>query len=51
MRALGGLLALIAALLAAPALALADEGRFLEYEKVAAAGLPDQRLTIWLPRL
>lgn len=49
MRALGGLLALIAALLAAPALALADEGRFLEYEKVAAAGLPDQRLTIWLP--
>ena len=49
MRALGGLLALIAALLAAPAFARADSGRFLEYEKLAAAGLPDQRLTIWLP--
>jgi enterochelin esterase-like enzyme len=24
-------------------------GRFLEYEKVVAAGLPDQRLSIWLP--
>ncbi len=49
MRALGGLLALIAALLAAPALARSDAGRFLEYEHVAAAGLPEQRLTIWLP--
>ncbi len=49
MRALGGLLALIAALLAAPALARPDGGRFLEYEHVAAAGLPEQRLTIWLP--
>lgn len=49
MRALGGLLALIAALLAAPVLARPDAGRFLEYEHVAAAGLPEQRLTIWLP--
>lgn len=49
MKALGGLLALIAALLAAPALARPDAGRFLEYEHVAAAGLPEQRLTIWLP--
>lgn len=49
MKGWGGLLALIAALLAAPALARADAGRFIEYEKVAAAGLPDQRLTIWLP--
>ena len=46
MRALGGLLALIAALLAAPVLARPDGGRFLEYEHVAAAGLPEQRLTI-----
>lgn len=49
MRVLGGLLALLAALLAVPALARPDTGRFLEYEHVAAAGLPEQRLTIWLP--
>lgn len=49
MRALGGLLALLGALLAAPALARDQTGRFLEYEHVAAAGLPEQRLTIWLP--
>ncbi len=49
MRALGGLLALIGALLAAPVLAREQTGRFLEYEHVAAAGLPEQRLTIWLP--
>ncbi len=49
MRALGGLLALICALLAAPVLARPDRGRFLEYEHVAATGLPEQRLTIWLP--
>jgi len=48
-RALGGLLALIAALLAAPVLAREQTGRFLEYEHVAATGLPEQRLTIWLP--
>ncbi|WP_257594844.1 alpha/beta hydrolase [Parerythrobacter lacustris] len=27
----------------------ADMGRFVELEQVAAAGLPDQRLSIWLP--
>jgi enterochelin esterase-like enzyme len=26
-----------------------DTGRLIEYERVPAAGLPDQRLTIWLP--
>ena len=26
-----------------------DAGRVIEYERVAAAGLPDQRLSIWLP--
>lgn len=25
------------------------QGRFLEYEHIAVAGLPEQRLTIWLP--
>lgn len=49
MKLLGGLLALIGALLAAPVLAREETGRFLEYEHVAAAGLPEQRLTIWLP--
>ena len=49
MRLLGGLLALIGALLAAPALAAEDAGRFLEYERVEAARLPVQRLSIWLP--
>lgn len=36
---------------ASPALASAGagQGRFLEYPRIAAAGLPDQRLTIWLP--
>jgi len=27
----------------------ADKGRFLEYRDLAVPGLPDQRLTIWLP--
>ena len=35
--------------LAAPALAGDDQGRGIEVEHVQAAGLPDQRLTIWLP--
>lgn len=26
-----------------------DAGRLVEYERIAVAGLPDQRLTIWLP--
>ena len=34
---------------AAPAAAASDVGRFVEIERMAAAGLPDQRLTIWLP--
>jgi predicted alpha/beta superfamily hydrolase len=44
------LLAALAALLslAAP-LAAKDMGRLIEYERVPAAGLPDQRLSIWLP--
>lgn len=49
MRVLARLLVLLAALLAGPVLAASDHGRLLEYEKVAAAGLPVQRLTIWLP--
>jgi enterochelin esterase-like enzyme len=44
---------LFAALLAlmglATPLAAEDTGRLLEYERVAAAGLPDQRISIWLP--
>lgn len=46
-----GALALAVALLvgAVPAAAASDVGRFVEIERVAAAGLPDQRLTIWLP--
>lgn len=35
--------------LALPALAGEDVGRRIEFEHVAAAGLPEQRLTIWLP--
>lgn len=45
-RWLAALLALLG--LAAP-LAAQDRGRLIEYERVPAAGLPDQRLTIWLP--
>lgn len=45
-RWLAALLALLG--LAAP-LAAQDGGRLIEYERVAAAGLPDQRLSIWLP--
>ncbi|HQV03206.1 MULTISPECIES: alpha/beta hydrolase-fold protein [unclassified Novosphingobium] len=43
------LAALLALVLAAPALAEADRGRLVEVERMAAAGLPDQRLSIWLP--
>jgi predicted alpha/beta superfamily hydrolase len=40
----------LVAWIAAPAIAQApDRGRLVEYEHVAAAGLPEQRLTIWLP--
>lgn len=46
---LRALLLLLAALLPGPAAAQADNGRLLEYTEVQAAGLPSQRLTIWLP--
>ncbi|MCX9148436.1 alpha/beta hydrolase [Erythrobacter sp. WG] len=42
-------LALLALIGIAAPLAAQETGRLLEYEIVAAAGLPDQRLTIWLP--
>ena len=38
----------VLACLAAP-LRAEETGRLIEYEQVPAAGLPDQRLTIWLP--
>ena len=48
---LRGVLLVLAAWLglALPALAGEDVGRRIEFEHVAAAGLPEQRLTIWLP--
>lgn len=49
-RLLLGLLALVGWVgLAAPVIAAEDLGRRIEFEHVAAAGLPEQRLTIWLP--
>jgi predicted alpha/beta superfamily hydrolase len=45
-RLIVALLALIG--LAAP-LAAQELGRFVEYQNVSAAGLPEQRLSIWLP--
>jgi enterochelin esterase-like enzyme len=48
---MGRFIALLLAMLAAIAAPLRaeDAGRLIEYERVPAAGLPDQRLTIWLP--
>jgi predicted alpha/beta superfamily hydrolase len=43
------LLALLLAGCITPQRATPDGGRFVEVEQVAAAGLPDQRLSIWLP--
>ncbi len=44
------LLAALAALIGfAMPLAAEAKGRLVEYERVAAEGLPDQRLSIWLP--
>jgi len=44
------LLAALASLIGfAMPLAAEDQGRLIEYERVAAEGLPDQRLSIWLP--
>lgn len=42
------LLMAVLALAISPAMAQ-DGGRTIEYERVPAAGLPDQRLSIWLP--
>ena len=48
---MGRVIAILLAALAAVAAPLRaeDTGRLIEYERVPAAGLPDQRLTIWLP--
>jgi predicted alpha/beta superfamily hydrolase len=49
------LLALLLAVVALAACAtppqqqVAGAGRFIEWERIAAAGLPDQRVSIWLP--
>lgn len=48
LRLLSGIVVLLCAVLAIPA-AAQEQGRFLEYRDVAAAGIPAQRLTIWLP--
>ncbi|MEW4448965.1 alpha/beta hydrolase-fold protein [Qipengyuania sp. JC766] len=50
MRWLLPLLALLLAACATPsAVGPVAAGRFVEVERIAAEGLPDQRLTIWLP--
>ena len=41
--------ALIALIGVAMPLAAGERGRLIEYARVPASGLPDQRLTIWLP--
>ena len=46
-RIIAILLAVLAT--AAAPLRAEDTGRLIEYERVPAAGLPDQRLSIWLP--
>lgn len=43
------LLALLLTACVTPKPTAADRGRLVEIERVEAAGLPDQRLTIWLP--
>ncbi len=43
------LYALLALMGLAPPLAAEDTGYTLEYQNVSAAGLPEQRITIWLP--
>jgi enterochelin esterase-like enzyme len=50
LKRLAWVLAWLAALVGGCALAQSgDQGRLIEYEHVAAARLPEQRLTIWLP--
>ncbi|MGN3975027.1 alpha/beta hydrolase [Tsuneonella sp. SYSU-LHT278] len=52
---IGRLLALVLAVIALSACVTAPRqdtigpGRFVEWERIAAAGLPDQRVSIWLP--
>ncbi len=47
---LAGLWLLLACWLALPGAARAeDQGQLLQFEHVSAAGLPEQRLTVWLP--
>ena len=49
-RRFAALLALVVSVCAAAVpLAAQEQGRLIEYERVSAAGLPEQRLTIWLP--
>lgn len=49
-RRLGALWLVLALWLALPCAAVAsDQGQLLQFEKVAAPGLPEQRLTVWLP--
>lgn len=48
-RLLSGLAAVLILALAGSACARPDRGRLIEVERIAVPGLPDQRLTIWLP--
>lgn len=47
-RLVAGIVTLLLAIIAVPA-AAQDEGRLIEYRGIAAAGLPPQQLSIWLP--
>lgn len=49
MRIFTALLALVLAACTTAELPASDAGRFFEIERIAVAGLPDQRVTIWLP--
>jgi enterochelin esterase-like enzyme len=49
MRWLAALIVLLLAGCMTPLPATPDKGRIVEIEQVAAEGLPDQRLSIWLP--
>lgn len=48
LRLLAGMGMLLLAMTTHPA-AAQDQGRIIEYSEIAAAGLPPQRLSIWLP--
>ncbi|WP_435418066.1 alpha/beta hydrolase-fold protein [Parerythrobacter aurantius] len=49
MRWLAALLLVLLSACTTPQASQADAGRFVEIERMAAEGLPDQRVTIWLP--